>query len=361
MNHSSHNKRIQSLFKLIEWLLFIFLCALSIHFVKDGLVQYQSKESNLAQSLKPITKLPTITICLNDNHVYEYYLDLNISYQALENTLPETLIENELNHFEKTNESVQVVKLNRECFKINSSIGLPLQRESFKVISLELDFNIYEETLPKKISIYFTSEENAYGAFNFVWKDGEAFEKNMKLGEYAVIELTPYEYFYLDDNDQCSHNSFIEQWQSHLLNANFEDCPRKCSSVLLPFDDPPFCGWTDDDHEAGNCANEIIHEDINKFRISNDHKRPCHILEYKGKVKFEEDIAEANLTKYDLQFGYAFTPPEMTIVYNEYLIFDTIGLIGSIGGTLGMCIGFSFSGLISKMFEFITSYYDEFH
>ena len=51
MNHSSHNKRIQSLFKLIEWLLFIFLCALSIHFVKDGLVQYQSKESNLAQSL----------------------------------------------------------------------------------------------------------------------------------------------------------------------------------------------------------------------------------------------------------------------------------------------------------------------
>ena len=154
---------------------------------------------------------------MNDNHVYEYYLDLNISYQALENTLPETLIENDLNHFETTNESVQVVKLNRECFKINSSIGLPLQREYFKVISLELDFNIYEETLPKKISIYFTSEENAYGAFNFVWKDGEAFEKNMKLGEYDVIELTPYEYFYLDDNDQCSHNSFIQQWQLHLI------------------------------------------------------------------------------------------------------------------------------------------------
>ena len=75
--------------------------------------------------------------------------------------------------------------------------------------------------------------------------------------------------------------------------SNNEDCPRKCSSVLLPFDDPPFCGWTDDDHEAGNCANEIIHEDINKFRISNDHKRPCHILEYKGKVKFKENIAEA--------------------------------------------------------------------
>ena len=36
----------------------------------------------------------------------------------------------------------------------------------------------------------------------------------------------------------------------------------------------------------------------------------------------------------------------MKILYEEYLIYDNIHLIGSIGGTLGMCIGFSFTGII---------------
>ena len=40
-------------------------------------------------------------------------------------------------------------------------------------------------------------------------------------------------------------------------------------------------------------------------------------------------------------------------VYEEYLIIDSIGLIGSIGGTLGVFIGFSFSSLISCIIEYI--------
>ena len=34
----------------------------------------------------------------------------------------------------------------------------------------------------------------------------------------------------------------------------------------------------------------------------------------------------------------------MSKVYEEYLIFDAIGMIGSVGGTLGMFIGFSMIG-----------------
>ena len=36
----------------------------------------------------------------------------------------------------------------------------------------------------------------------------------------------------------------------------------------------------------------------------------------------------------------------------EYLIFDMVGMIGSVGGSLGMCIGLSFSGL-----NIFTKYY----
>ena len=38
-----------------------------------------------------------------------------------------------------------------------------------------------------------------------------------------------------------------------------------------------------------------------------------------------------------------------TTVYEEYYIYDAISMVGSVGGTLGMCIGFSFTGLISSL------------
>ena len=34
-------------------------------------------------------------------------------------------------------------------------------------------------------------------------------------------------------------------------------------------------------------------------------------------------------------------------VQEEYLIYDEVGLIGSVGGTFGMFIGFSFANIVS--------------
>ena len=51
--------------------------------------------------------------------------------------------------------------------------------------------------------------------------------------------------------------------------------------------------------------------------------------------------------------GYDFIPPEKMLVFEEYLVFDAFGMIGSIGGALGLCIGFSFSGVIASIVEFI--------
>ena len=43
-------------------------------------------------------------------------------------------------------------------------------------------------------------------------------------------------------------------------------------------------------------------------------------------------------------------------MYQEYVVYDAIGIIGSVGGTLGLFIGFSFSGLISGLIEFCSKY-----
>ena len=46
---------------------------------------------------------------------------------------------------------------------------------------------------------------------------------------------------------------------------------------------------------------------------------------------------------------YQFAYPQVLTIYQEYLIYDGIGMIGSVGGSLGMFIGFSFSNAISSI------------
>ena len=48
-------------------------------------------------------------------------------------------------------------------------------------------------------------------------------------------------------------------------------------------------------------------------------------------------------------FAYEIDPPEEVTVFQEYVVYDAIGIIGSVGGTLGMFIGFSFTGFISSL------------
>ena len=57
----------------------------------------------------------------------------------------------------------------------------------------------------------------------------------------------------------------------------------------------------------------------------------------------------------EILLGYNFAQPAMTLQYNQRLVFDAAGMIGSVGGTLGMCIGFSFSGMTSFLLNSIKS------
>ena len=44
------------------------------------------------------------------------------------------------------------------------------------------------------------------------------------------------------------------------------------------------------------------------------------------------------------------------VVHVEYFIYNTMGMIGSVGGTFGLFIGFSVTGFISSAIEFLNKF-----
>ena len=175
------------------------------------------------------------------------------------------------------------------------------------------------------------------------------FEQRVNWNKRVQVNLKPLEYRYLGDDSKCSNESNIALFKSFLRDADFTKCQEKCSPYHFLNDLMPSCGWGDDlKKDAFLCSYNIISDNWNAYQISHGFKKPCKVLEYQGEQTFEWD------NKYNQAvIQYRFSPPMMTNVQQEYLIFDIIGMIGSVGGTLGMCIGFSFSGVTTFILDFI--------
>ena len=71
----------------------------------------------------------------------------------------------------------------------------------------------------------------------------------------------------------------------------------------------------------------------------------CITSEYSGEVASYKISDNKSIP---FQFWYRI-PSNSTTLFEEYWVYDGINTIGSVGGTLGVCIGFSFTGLISYL------------
>ena len=199
------------------------------------------------------------------------------------------------------------------------------------------------------LSVYFTSEANSYGAFNFNWFDGKPYKEVINFGSLVSIGLQPIEHKYLDDDSQCSQSLFVDHWKTFLMLENFSKCEGKCTPTTIFQDILPLCGWNET--KIRDCTSILMSRNYLTYQSKIDFSRPCYTLEYIGDVEYQDELDwQTSVT-----FDYHFQPPVMTITYNEYLIFDILGMVGFVGGTLGLFIGFSFSGAISAVLDYIQA------
>ena len=341
-------------FKGLEWFLFLGLCTVSAYFMREVLDKFISRDTSFKVYEEFIDEIPTMVLCLSelssplplqneDSFEYKYGNDFNISYRRTflnkgewigdiftlekgENILPSRVI-----FLEKL-----ATAWNGFCYKINET-ATKIKNGEWRSVQINFDKSIDRKTLPSW-TVHFTSEKNAYGILRTLWFDGEMFTVNLNKSKSIQISLKPQKYKYLTG---CGESSFYECWGSQLVTTDFDVCPRKCLPYSLPnneYNKISLCNTK----EEWNCAHRVVNMVLENIYQSGTCTKLCTISHYSGR-----DIDQGIPTSDDFQYWYSIAHPFTASITEEYLIYDTIAVISSVGGTLGMFIGFSFTGIIA--------------
>ena len=203
-----------------------------------------------------------------------------------------------------------------------------------------------------KMRLYFTSEKNSYGITGFGpnspgfdWREGKVFQIETKNGYEVAIDLTVEKHIYLE----CSEQSVYECFTSKVLLSKSDQCNITCMPLTLPQDEYPICEkchfW--DKESECPCIYQVLADVYRNITTNDECPRTCIMTQYSGTITCENELEQ------DYSWvHYKFAAPFVTKVFEEYVICDLITMIGSVGGTFGLFIGFSFT----NMFDCIIKY-----
>ena len=335
-------------FKILEWSLFLGLCGISAIFMQGVLNKYFSGKTSIAQSESTITELPTVVLCFTIPNSrttdFEYGSDFKIKYSVTVSSGESAIFLEQGKYAKVMGESINFENITTEnlgyCYKLTSNLTYGYMIKEYTDFQIYFNESIPQEDLPS-LKIYLTSEKISYGiVYSRSRWGGKMMKIHIEKHMNKVMELKQEMRSFLPTNSKCSHESNIE-CIGRLLKANLNSSSSPCSMISFPH--LPICKINKTKDE-----NDMFWSLWKKF-LKECPSKLCINVEYSGEENFYEKLHDKNMT---IKFRYRFSS-NSTTVYEEYLIYDIISVIGSVGGTLGMCIGFSFTGLISSLINLL--------
>ena len=387
--------------KLIQYGFFILSLSVASFVVKINVHQYLEGSTYMSDSKKPMTKndLPTVTICLWASRKLEYGTDFKI--QAIQNyknrSENTTLLDLKVgrNDFvfrqKGTTYLRQLTVVQNAAIAIRSCIAMDLMvQEEIKWLEdagggirhqlTSFMISLSEKIAPKDVTksvLYFTTKQNSYGAVYHRWFDGETDSLEMEKGGYQFVKINKIaRYQYLKNT--CNEMSFYECVGSRLnTSRKCQEKDQQCTPFSLPnlksLTDYPIC-QTEQVLTTCKDYSEVAHSECLN-------KKTCIVQEYsfeidplwsvkEGNDKLLQEALRRFLTdrlvdtfvkdlgnKYIIWVNIAspksargkFTKRVEIDVHKEYWALTVISLIGNIGGQLGLCVGFSFTGFVAWM------------
>ena len=348
----SRNKLSKALLTSIEWVIYASLLASSIWFAWGVLDKYFKQDVGIKQYEGKVEKHPTIVICIDSwKYATDFYITYKIYPSDKYSVEDEVFLATGKNVLENFGETVNLGRIYTRYYGLCYDIKTTRQVDERKTV-IEIWPSSSPYNLPESIPLIFTSEMNSYGVTQSDWRDGEGFSFITSGGNEKEIVLTVEK----NVNLKCSDQSFYEFVASRLSEENFKKCNDACLMTSLPNDPYTICQNFDEwygNHTNGkesNCNWHILRDLIQNITVDEEHLKTCATTQYLGKITFDKE----RTYKYS-RILYKFSLPLKAKVYEEYLITDGITLIGSVGGTLSLFIGFSISNVVYSIVDFFKS------
>ena len=356
--------KVQICFKIIEWVVFICLCGVSFLFMTEVLDKFQSKATTYEVHDEDITDSPAITICqqmdaiASSNHQLRIGKDFEIRFASGKEMYLQDIMT--LLHFGKNKiGGTRIVFLEKKVtvFKDVCLTISPKFVAEGEWALIEVKFN---ESLPvndiPSIDFHITSETNAYGIIADQWEDGDSLSLNIDKFTVATwLQLSTEKFLHLPSKRNCRKESFYECLGTKIFEQDFSQCPRKCHigasfpEKWLKSLNLPRCKTL----EEKICVRDIMLSVWNE-RNKDMCPKACSFVQYKSIG--QSTTKTRNESNRVVSLGYSFSSHSQMTVHQEHYIFDTIGMIASVGGTLGMFIGFSFNNVIIIILDTIKNF-----
>ena len=76
--------------------------------------------------------------------------------------------------------------------------------------------------------------------------------------------------------------------------------------------------------------------------------KPCNKTQFTANIEYKDFGYEKTAQSINMVLNY---PSSDIEVFEEYPIYDLSGMLGSIGGSLGICVGFSIFDVLSRIVD----------
>ena len=205
-----------------------------------------------------------------------------------------------------------------------------------------------------KVNLYFTTDYDYLGVASGIWQNLTPLrvDVDFTLGNIIIdIKESKFDYVYCDKDSP--YKSFQDCFTKKFRYINFKKCKR-CSNIF----NRAYEVYLNDSFLGPDCTPEeeacVINKEFSEWlKIPDECPLQCNRTQYTATLTESAnlDITDSGVKSADFVI---LSGSNTKTINQEYWVYDTVGLIGAIGGSLGLFIGFSFFDCICVFIDLLS-------
>ena len=242
------------------------------------------------------------------------------------------------------------------CYKVLPKYKL--QTKFYLFITLTFTDSLAKANKPKKVEAFITSNSNAYGVIGGAWVEGDVYYTSVsvhKATKMGRVSLKAVGYKAHPSTSTCSKS--LSYYECIGIIFLLKEHNKNCSTFCIPIIWKSIIELVTNEtfiicetFKENYCMARLL-DDIFTYE-SRQCLESCETLKYSGRKLTDGAYYSGS----NAELAILFTSANF-IEWEEYVIYDWIGMIGSIGGSLGLFIGFSFRDFLNYFIQFAPDYY----